>query len=749
MMPALLRSLTLFVLCAALIAGCTPGPSPTSTGPVVSQPPGVLSFEGTPDDVSPTWAQGLDPHSEYGLHRRKGVEPVLKPETRVLTAAEADSIDSIHLLNEHECVSDADRHPMCRFELRFASLPSGVVVGSVLNSGVTKHTPNGLLVKVTAIEGTTVMATQASLLDALVQGEFWVEQAFDGSKLRAKPTLAPGVKVLPRKRGLRKTGGALPAFDELSLPGTLSVQVEPVDGVTVTGTLDFGAGCGLDGGVAWMEISCRAWEEASLTVHSDSAGPKSTSRYVLGYFPLAAVPIPIGPLVLVVVVDILVTIDLSGQVTVGLHYKGTERAEVHGGLSFSLTGGLDHDGGVKVTGSGSAKKLTGDASADALGRAELRLSLYGVLGISIGGEAQAILAGGPSQNPAWRVSGNAGIFVKMFLGILGFELSAWIRYRLKQPFQIGSSESFNWPPVVSVISPTEGQVLVKGGLLPVLKATATDETDGPVPITWRDETDQATAGGANPVLPFKALGKHTLVVSATDSDGKSASQTIHVVVKAPSLELSLVPRGPGGEPLPLPPAAPAGSVVLVDAVAKSSALTTPSCAGLVWSASNATVQTDGSCRASVTLGQVGSATIRATLTDSFGTPASAAAALAVTEPPVVVKPQFLGIDAVANGNHLTSPALLQGSQAVSLAVRYLNADQTGVPVSYRWSYRHGSDPAVQLSGPAGETTASTRTFTPPSPWGYQATFTVVIRNATSTEVLSTRTFVITWQSNPK
>lgn len=219
--------------------------------------------------------------------------------------------------------------PMCEFAITFTSLPAGLVVGAVLNAGITKKTPNGLLVKVAAIEGKRVTAIQATLQDALVQGEFWVERAFGPDQLRGTPKLAPGVTITPHKAsGLRRPlPGAVPAFDQLSLPGKLEIDTSPVSGVHLSGTLDFGAGCGLDGGVggsdiAWMEISCQAWEAASLSVEASQTSPVSKKDIFLADFPLAGIVIPVGPVIVVVIVDILVTADLSGQVHVGMKYHG-------------------------------------------------------------------------------------------------------------------------------------------------------------------------------------------------------------------------------------------------------------------------------------------------------------------------------------------------------------------------------------------------------------------------------------------
>ena len=746
------RITALFVGTCVALTACSQqppnGPPPTAT------PSMVTTWTGSPEDKSTTWATDLDPNSTYGLHLRKGLEPILQPETRVLGASETGRITALKITNSEACLVDAETHPMCEFAITFASLPEGLVVGAVLNAGITKQTPNGLLVKVTAIEANRITAVQATLQDALVQGEFWVERAFGPDQLRGTPKLAPGVTIAPHKAsGLRRPlPGAMPAFDQLSLPGKLEIDTSPVSGVHLSGTLDFGAGCGLDGGVggsdiAWMEIGCQAWESASLSVEASQSAPVSKKNIFLADFPLAGIVIPVGPVIVVVIVDILVTADITGQVHVGMKYHGYEHAEVYGGLKFSIGHGLDHDGGVKTSASGTSGVPKADLTVTTLGRAELRISAYGVLGIGVGGDASITLAGGPSQNPRWRITANAGLFVEIFLGILGYKISAWIRYHLQHDFEVNSGGYGS--PELTVTWPADGQVILAGGLLSRLDAKAVDPEDGPLSVRWTDQTDNVTVQGTGPLsLPFTKLGPHVLTVSATDSDGASVEKTLTVTVQAPALSLNLTLLRLDGSGFTGPASGASGSTLLIDAVVKSGMLTPPPCSALTWSASNASVQDDGSCRARVTLGQPGTAVVTATLADKYGTNVTGSATTHVSDAPTTITPQFLGIDAVADGRHLSPGDQLLGAQPVQLSVSYLNHDQAAVTPTYHWTCTVAGKPTVVMPG-GRELLVSTRKYTPPTPWGHTATFTVVIRNAATKAALDTRTFTVNWQSLPK
>lgn len=774
------RAVGLVLAAALTLTACQPASAPDPTAGSTAFDSADLTFAGSPEDAPDTWAVDLDPTSRFGLHRPLGIEPELRPETHVMASEETAALTAVEITNETTCVSDDPEHPMCEYALTFDELPEGTEKGTVLNAGITPTTPEGLLVRVTAIDGHRVQAVQATLQDALVAGEFWVERAFDLSDLRAAPTLAPGVTLLDATDGVSQSGSAgddgearftfadlpspvvsgaseggaavvVPAFDDLGLPGRLSLDVEPVDGVHLAGTLDFGVGCGLDGGVngsdvAWVEASCHAWEEASLQVTSTRDGPAATERYTVAVFPLAGFTIPIGPLVLVIVVDVLVTVDLGGNVHVGLNYQATERAEVSGGLRFSLTDGLDHTGAVSTTASSNGAALTQPVSAWALGRAEVRLSAYGVLGFGAGGDATVILSGGPEANPRWTIGANAGVFVRVFLGILGFELSAQIGYSLKEPFEVARWQ--NAPPVLTVTWPAEGETIALGGFDRPLEASATDPEDGVLPVTWTDLTTGATAFGTGPVaLDLGSPGVHTLRVRAEDSAGAATEQTLTVTVAAPDLELSLTALALDGTPLGSIQGA-AGESVLVEAtIGSGELLTSASCADLSWRATNAIV-TPEDCRAVVRLGSPGSAVVAASLTDEHGTSANAEVTFTVTEPEAVA-PEFLGIEARGPVGSLAEGVDLYANTPVTLSVALLNSEQAGVTPVYVWTVAVDGGSPVMLPAAGAEGSSSGRTWTPPSVWGHTALFTVVVTDASSGQVLTTRTREIEWTSAPK
>lgn len=95
-----------------------------------------------------------------------------------------------------------------------------------------------------------------------------------------------------------------------------------------------------------------------------------------------------------------------------------------------------------------------------------------------------------------------------------------------QSFQVTSK-----PPHVTITSPKDNETVFSG--IPVsLEADVTDPEDGPIDpkhVQWTSNSS-GDLGNANPLTVFLPVGPHTLTAQATDSDGNTASQSIHIFV---------------------------------------------------------------------------------------------------------------------------------------------------------------------------------------------------------------------------
>src|SRR5439155_27547 len=102
------------------------------------------------------------------------------------------------------------------------------------------------------------------------------------------------------------------------------------------------------------------------------------------------------------------------------------------------------------------------------------------------------------------------------------------------------------PPVVTIAAPADGTVVFTSGLPMTFTGRATDVEDGDLGarIAWSSDRDGALGPGpGRTVMPSE--GSHTLVASATDSDGAVGSAQVHVTI-TPSPPVVTIAAPPAG-----------------------------------------------------------------------------------------------------------------------------------------------------------------------------------------------------------
>ena len=93
------------------------------------------------------------------------------------------------------------------------------------------------------------------------------------------------------------------------------------------------------------------------------------------------------------------------------------------------------------------------------------------------------------------------------------------------------------PPEVYVMSPSDGATLQRG-MPAFFSASGYDAEDGPLAdddFQWRSDRDGDLGSGEEILAESLSAGLHEITVRATDSDGLTASDTIHVFVGYPVL----------------------------------------------------------------------------------------------------------------------------------------------------------------------------------------------------------------------
>ena len=98
----------------------------------------------------------------------------------------------------------------------------------------------------------------------------------------------------------------------------------------------------------------------------------------------------------------------------------------------------------------------------------------------------------------------------------------------------------NDTPTVSITSPTDGSTFASGETI-LFQGTASDTEDGDltVSLVWTSDIDGpiGTGGSFSTTL---SDGNHTITASATDSDGKTGSASISIIVGSPPVEATTV-----------------------------------------------------------------------------------------------------------------------------------------------------------------------------------------------------------------
>ena len=771
--PHHLTGIAATVLYAVLaLTACT---SPPSTG----QPTSTAGSSASPTDVPEMWAFEADPNSAYGLPKPVGLAPEVKPATRVLSDAEAKGVTGVEILNKDVCQRRSTLEPKCRYRIALASVPADVTPGRVLVSGVSPAAPAGFLVSVDAIEGTTVLATEAGLGDALAQGEFRGERAFTPTQITSSaltsgvtrlPGPGPATSSLPGTGPTSSGGKGTAVRVGPSLSATLlgegmdfhyGVDVTPTPGVHIVGEVHFSAGCGVDGGLtywhgipdgAWFDASCHLRQGAKFDL-SVSAPAGGTTSHQLAKEVMDVIYFQVGPVPVIIVPELVVSVTTAGQLSVGVSFGAQESIDASIGIGYH--GGFQPYARFDADSDSHHQLPTGPVDSTVGGNIAVRMMLYGVLGPEISGLGHVKFTGGPDQSPKVCYAIRAAVGASV---VLDFVIKSWnwgpylfIDKTFKQGCRV------NTPPIVTITSPTEGGTIPLGSvLLPQLSATATDADDGTLKSGWSSDVDGYLGVAAGPLQAggLKTPGAHTLTASTTDSDGASASAQVHVTVVAPTLTMTTVVTDLGGQAVTLGGGrltAAQGAAYLVIAQPRAPVnLAQPACTSVTWTAS-IPLEDKGNCVARIELPSQGTYAVTATLANPYGAPVVATIPIVVGAPPAVIIPTFEGISATSSTRGVLVDGGAFGSgEDLTLRMRYLNEAASGVAVSYTWSVRMDSGAWADLTTTVRDAPGtSTRTFTKVGyTTNHTVTFRCVVTARASGQPVTVRAITLTFIAAP-
>lgn len=717
-----LASLSLLLL---LAAGCSPAPGGM---PTVSGAAGEPSARATADPFPDV---GLNPRSEYGFPDYPEIEPTLEPATRVLSAAEASTLTQWKMTNSDTCLVDGAGRPPCLYEFTFASLPPGVVVGSVLASDVTQAAPTGLLAVVTDLNGNSGQAREASLPDALVNGAVFAAVEFDAAKARGAGEARRGVG--------RTFAAATPTGPDVAVPLSKTLHQGfgyelhvDEDGVKVDGAVSFGVGCEFGIGVVkkykvipagvWFDAGCGVQQSGSLDVTVDEDVP-SGDPIPIDTIELGTLTFWVGPLPVVLDFELGVSVDPTGQLLAHVSYGASESVKLGAAIHYRSGKGWWTSDQKDTQSEWHATGVNQPAVVGTDLRSDFRVMLYGIAGPYIG------IGFGPQVEAAWGKKPAECLYLHAALGV-----GAHLDLGMFGEYDWGPQDIFsdrfkidchpNFPPTVTFTSPTDGASVTQGAVFATeLKATASDREDGTLAVSFTDSVDgpiTAAQPGQAPLWVPKTVGVHVLTATATDSDGASGSAAIKVTVGPPTWTVSVeLADAPGAEP-PAEIAATQGQTVLLRARPAASAnQLAPTCSALTWTTklptgaipkanqTSATIEDLGDCAARVTLTNQGTVRVTASLSAPGGAHPSDYVVFRVGAPAASRVPVIAGISAKTPTQVLYSGDTFSGG-AVELTVRWTNPDAR--MASYTWTIRTDGGVAQPLGRATKDGATSTRSY---------------------------------------
>lgn len=755
------------------------------------------------DDVSASPTAGIghgievDPHSKLGLPKLLGLEPKIQPETVVLDAEESP-VDSATILNQDECAPGDPARVPCEFSLTFASAPQGITKGSVLASDVTDALPSGLLVKVTAVDGNTVLATEATLADALEQGEFLVEQEFTPSQVRSIE-LAPGVTATGDTALATASAGGMGT----AVPGRAAdladvflseaqarrlvtgeggglafnfdiTDVELTEGVVANGHVGFDVGCGAYGGLTWetawgipiypdgayFEAKCGASQDGSLIVKADKKATLDESKEI-ARINLDPITFWVGPVPIVLIPTVVVTAKVSGQVEAQMTFGASEHFAAQAGITyndgFHLIKEFSH--GFDSTVSDVKARVTAKAGVQ-LGES---LMLYGLAGPQLNEQIYAKFEGKPpGERPIWCLKGGIEASVELHVDLGIKDLNYGPEPLFSKEIDLGCAG--NTAPTVAIQGGDQGLTVFPTSTSqpPVIIATSDDLEEGKRPITWA--ADGAPLGtstsGQKFLLTALTPGTHTVTATVTDSDGGSATATTTVVAKdsTPTAQI-LVDKGSGAWTDSATASGTTGGEVLLQIQAKSPlGLVVASCMPTTWSG-GLTVSSLNGCDYRVSLTKAGTFPLTATVTDPDGKTVTDVVTITVKDPAPGSPPSFAQISAVKTSVSPNVPlcdgCVMDWGDQVRLATTYTNSAQAAKSVKYVWEVQRKAGATTgawtTLTGTdSSPASGSSRMFTAPTEYknAYTYTFRVTVYDASTNVQYYQDTMVLTYAGPP-
>ena len=717
---------------------------------------GVLGLTGCGGGAAPPTPAvvGIDPNSKLGLPQLIGLAPELQPETRVLSADELKTVSKLRIINPADCAPDKPGRVPCVLSLEMSPIPGDIKVGSVLAAGVSPATPGGLLVKVNSINGSLIGATEATLEDAVKQGEFQGERELGSADIQSQ-SLLPGLSLVPTVPTSQGLGTQNLGTQALGIT-VKADHTQLVPGVYANGQATFQLSCGAYGGLTYkyhvipngvkFEGSCQVNQTLGLDITA-SAGVTLDKQVVLGTFTFTPITFFIGPVPVVLVPKAKVVLNLKGEVSAQLSFGFAQSFQAKAGIKYDDGFTLIHD----LSAHADAHPVTAQTEVSARAGLDFKASLllYDLAGVSLNVGPYLQMDGGPGHNPLWCLKAGVEGGVSLDIDLVIKHLTYGPASLFDTSDQLGCAA--NTAPTLSIepvaMLDADHTVYLFDRAVIVLKGNANDAEEGTaLSVSWSSDRDGAlttSKSGVATDLVLHTVGRHVLTATIRDAQGAQASATFTVNVVAAQPTVALTARNSKGDVVTGPELhVQQGDTIAISAQLGYLNIGLP-CTSLTWDSGGLPL-TGGGCQVSLSLTTQGTFILNASASDSYGHTGSASLTIVVGPPPVVVAPQFSPILAVKT-SPIPQTTLSDGddvvaNDVVSFNVQYLNAGEAKVNARYVWTLALADGVKHPLNGAPGETTSSQRSWIVPYLEQQTVTVEVQIYDAASNALIGSRNF---------
>jgi len=549
------------------------------------------------------------------------IEPKIAPQTRVLNAETRNALEGLVINNLNECLEYTNpSRPLCQATLTFkkgSPQLEALEVGQILASEPGPNAPYGFLFKVKQIsagsEQVVVEAEEAGLAEAITEGEASFQKNLSAEDLVQAEGLSPGVRFANGQARFQAQPGVKPmsvldfTFDEIIYDedGNPSTTL---DQVRAQGKVFFDLQNGFSASVTWKKVlgvpvypngvyfkaAFGVKHNAEVKIFSN-LGKSIKKEYELTKYTFKPITVMVGPVPVVFVPNLYITVSAEGTVSANLVLGASEELnaqaclEYKGGFKNCSSLGKKFEAGIAQANS----TLTATASMNG----KVDVLLYGLVGPYAKLGAYLELTAKVPGNPVWKL--DAGV-----KGSIGIHADLWL-FRLDTDLEIFNEKL----GTIAQAQPGPPSVVFGGGTFvnfeggPFVNrpyyicATAMDPQDGPLEVQLSSNLDGSlgTAPTSSKCVPyiFTSSGPRTITARATNFLNLSATATTTLTVQdVPPLAHIIQPLPSLNPTLPQAKAEPAGRYLFLQAVWEDKTLSVSDCTRGEWRSRNRDTNAD-------------------------------------------------------------------------------------------------------------------------------------------------------------